>query len=60
MSAFDTQTTKENGFRRQREPKIKLAKFKHEEYDICFVLFCLDLQCGFRCFSKIKSDWKGI
>lgn len=40
MSAFDTQTTKENGFRRQREPKIKLAKFKHEEYDICFVLFC--------------------
>lgn len=39
MSAFDTQTTKENGFGRRKEPEIKLAKFKHEEYDYCFVFF---------------------
>lgn len=39
MSAFDTQTTKENGFGRRREPEIKLAKLKHEEYDFCFVFF---------------------
>lgn len=39
MSAFDTQTTKENDFGRRKEPEIKLAKFKHEEYDYCFVFF---------------------